>query len=92
MNRKLRTNILLYGCDLDAAAKRPVAQALLEQAWRQPGHTAIRVQVVQEFHVNFVRMASFLSTLVATLEDITQNLPKWPKKSLSADFRAYRFL
>jgi predicted nucleic acid-binding protein len=30
--RFLDTNILLYGYDLDAQAKRPVAQALIEGA------------------------------------------------------------
>ena len=32
-----------------------VAQSLIEDAWLQPGRTAISVQVLQEFHVNFVR-------------------------------------
>lgn len=54
-DRFLDTNILLYGYDLDAPAKRSVAQALIEQAWRQPRNTAISVQVLQEFYVNFVR-------------------------------------
>lgn len=53
--RFLDTNILLYGYDLDAPAKRVVAQSLIEQAWIQPGRTAISVQVLQEFYVNFVR-------------------------------------
>jgi predicted nucleic acid-binding protein len=53
--RFLDTNILLYGYDLDAPAKRVVAQSLIEQAWTQPGHTAISVHVLQEFYVNFIR-------------------------------------
>jgi predicted nucleic acid-binding protein len=53
--RFLDTNILLYGYDLDAPEKRRVAQSLIEQAWLKPGRTAISVQVLQEFHVNFVR-------------------------------------
>ena len=53
--RFLDTNILLYGYDLDAPEKRSVAQSLIEHAWLQPGRTAISVQVLQEFHVNFVR-------------------------------------
>jgi predicted nucleic acid-binding protein len=53
--RFLDTNILLYGYDLDATGKRAVAQALVEEAWQQIGRTAISVQVLQEFHVNFVR-------------------------------------
>lgn len=51
----LDTNILLYGYDLDAPDKREIAQSLIEQAWLEPGRTAISVQVLQEFHVNFVR-------------------------------------
>ena len=53
--RFLDTNILLYGYDLDAPEKRLIAQSLIEQAWVQPGRTAISVQVLQEFHVNFLR-------------------------------------
>ena len=53
--RFLDTNILLYGYDLDAPAKRAVAQSLIEQAWIQPGRTAVSVQVLREFYVNFVR-------------------------------------
>ncbi len=53
--RFLDTNILLYGYDLDAPAKRSVAQTLIERAWIEPGRTAISIQVLQEFHVNFVR-------------------------------------
>ena len=53
--RFLDTNILLYGYDLDAPEKRGIARSLIEQAWLQPGRTAVSVQVLQEFHVNFVR-------------------------------------
>jgi predicted nucleic acid-binding protein len=49
------TNILLYGYDLDAGRKREVAMDLLEDAWRNPVGFAVSVQVLQEFHVNFVR-------------------------------------
>lgn len=54
-DRFLDTNILLYAYDLDAPGKRSVAMAIVEEAWRQPGRTALSVQVLQEFHVNFVR-------------------------------------
>jgi len=54
-NRFLDTNILLYAYDLDAPSKRAVAQPLIEDAWLQPEKTAVSVQVLQEFHVNFVR-------------------------------------
>jgi predicted nucleic acid-binding protein len=66
--RFLDTNILLYGYDLDAPEKRRVAQSLIEQAWLKPGRTAISVQVLQEFHVNFVRRgnsAADATTLIA---------------------------
>ena len=53
--RFLDTNILLYAYDLDAPQKRAVAQSLVEQAWTQLGRTAISVQVLQEFYVNFIR-------------------------------------
>lgn len=53
--RFLDTNILLYAYDLDTPKKRAIAQTLIEQAWLQPGRTAISVQVLQEFYVNFVR-------------------------------------
>ncbi len=55
VKRFLDTNILLYGYDLDAPAKRSIAQALIETAWLQPGETAVSVQVLQEFYVNFLR-------------------------------------
>lgn len=55
VKRFLDTNILLYGYDLDAPAKRAVAIALLEHGWQQPGSTAVSVQVLQEFFVNFTR-------------------------------------
>ena len=54
-DRFLDTNILLYAYDLDAPAKRSVAMAIVEEAWRRPARTALSVLVLQEFHVNFVR-------------------------------------
>jgi predicted nucleic acid-binding protein len=53
--RFLDTNILLYGYDLNAPEKRAVAQSFIERAWTEPGRTAISVQVLQEFYVNFIR-------------------------------------
>jgi len=58
----LDTNILLYAYDLDAPEKRAVAARLLERAWREPGSSAISVQVLQEFFVNFIRSV-FLTRL-----------------------------
>ena len=68
------TNILLYGYDLDAPAKRAVAQSLIEQAWTRPGHTAISVQVLQEFHVNFRRRGHSTAEANVLIADFTQ----WP--------------
>lgn len=53
--RFLDTNILLYGYDLDAPEKRRIARSIIEETWSVPGSCAISVQVLQEFHVNFVR-------------------------------------
>jgi len=43
VNRFLDTNVLLYAYDLDAPAKRAVARAIVEEAWLQPGRTALSV-------------------------------------------------
>lgn len=53
--RFLDTNVLLYGYDLDAPEKREIAQDLIERGWTQPGSTALSVQVLQEFVVNFIK-------------------------------------
>jgi predicted nucleic acid-binding protein len=74
VERFLDTNILLYGYDLDAPAKRAVAQSLIEQAWTRPGHTAISVQVLQEFHVNFVRRGHSPAEATALVGDFSL----WP--------------
>ena len=49
VERFFDTNVLLYGYDLDAPAKRLIAKALIEKAWQYPSRTAISVQVLQEF-------------------------------------------
>ena len=72
--RFLDTNILLYGYDLDAPEKRHVAQSLIEQAWFQLGRTAISVQVLQEFHVNFVRKGHSAEEAAALVTDFSH----WP--------------
>ncbi len=68
------TNILLYGYDLDAPEKRAIAQSLIEDAWLLPGRTAISVQVLQEFHVNFRRQGHSAAEATALLGDFCQ----WP--------------
>jgi predicted nucleic acid-binding protein len=70
-DRFLDTNILLYAYDLDAPAKRAVARAILEEAWIQPKHTALSVQVLQEFHVNFVRSGHSVSEATLIVGDFT---------------------
>jgi len=70
-DRFLDTNVLLYGYDLDAPKKRIVAQSLIEEAWTQPGKTAISVQVLQEFHVNFIRRGHSFSEANALLGDFS---------------------
>ena len=50
------TNILLYAYDLDSPPeKRKVAGSLIQDAWQRRGSTALSVQVLLEFYVNFVR-------------------------------------
>lgn len=72
--RFLDTNILLYGYDLDAPEKRQVARSLIEQAWLQPGRTAVSVQVLQGFHVNFVRNGHSAEEAAALIADFSH----WP--------------
>jgi len=54
-DRFLDTNILVYAYDRDAAAKRDVALAIVEEAWNRPGVAAVSVQVLQELYVNLER-------------------------------------
>jgi predicted nucleic acid-binding protein len=72
--RFLDTNILLYGYDLDAPSKRLVAQAFIEQGWARLGHSAVSVQVLQEFHVNFVRSGHAPAEASAVVGDFSL----WP--------------
>ena len=69
VERFLDTNILLYGYDLDAGDKRKIAQTLIEEAWLKPNQTAISVQVLQEFQVNFVKRGRSASEAAAIIED-----------------------
>jgi predicted nucleic acid-binding protein len=72
--RFLDTNILLYAYDLDAPSKRTIAQTLIERAWVQPGHTAVSVQVLQEFYVNFVHRGHSSADASALIGDFSL----WP--------------
>jgi predicted nucleic acid-binding protein len=72
--RFIDTNILLYGYDLDAPEKRRVAQSIIEQAWLKPGSSAISVQVLQEFHVNFIRKGHAAPEAASLIADFCH----WP--------------
>lgn len=67
--RFLDTNILLYAYDLDAPAKRAVAMGILEESWHRPSSIAVSVQVLQEFHVNFVRHGHSLAEAALLITD-----------------------
>ena len=72
--RFLDTNILLYGYDLNAPEKRAVAQSFIERAWTETGRTAISVQVLQEFYVNFIRKGHPPADALALIGDFSL----WP--------------
>jgi len=72
VERFFDTNILPYGYDLDAPAKRERAKELIEDAWLKPGRAAISVQVLQEFHVNFVRSRHTQADAMALIEDFSR--------------------
>ncbi len=74
VERFLDTNVLLYAYDLDAGRKREIARSLIEEAWLQPGRSAISVQVLQEFHVNFTRRGGSKVDAVAVVGDFS----RWP--------------
>lgn len=67
----LDTNILLYAYDLDAGHKRQVAQEIVARAHKFPRKYAISVQVLQEFHVNFVRSGGSQNSAIELLEDFS---------------------
>jgi predicted nucleic acid-binding protein len=74
VERFLDTNILLYAYDLDAPEKREIARNFLEQAWLVPGSAAISVQVLQEFHVNFIKAGNSAEDALALIADFSH----WP--------------
>jgi predicted nucleic acid-binding protein len=65
------TNILLYAYDRDAGAKRAAAAALIGDALRAPARTAISVQVLQEFFVNFTRAGQSDQSAAALIDDFS---------------------
>lgn len=74
VERFLDTNILLYAYDLDAPGKRQIAVSILEDAWLRPGSAAISVQVLQEFHVNFIRSGNRATEAAVLVTDFSL----WP--------------
>ncbi len=65
------TNILLYAYDLDAPDKRTMAKEIIAAAFEKPHHTAISVQVLQEFHVNFTCKGNSHAQALALVEDFS---------------------
>ncbi len=66
------TNILRYAYDLDAGSKREIASRWVEEALVQPQNTAISVEVLQEFQVNFVRAGHSPADAALVLDDFSQ--------------------
>ncbi len=71
VERFFDTNILLYAYDSDAGDKRAVASRLVASALREPTHTAISVQVLQEFFVNFTRSGQSDATAATLIDDFS---------------------
>lgn len=71
VKRFLDTNILLYGYDLDSGPKRDVALGIMKEAWLKPESTAISVQVLQEFYVNFTRKKGSDADARQSIQDLS---------------------
>ena len=74
VHKFLDTNVLLYGYDQKAGAKREVSLVLMQPGWQQLGSLAVSVQVLQEFYVNFVRKAGSHTEARRIVEDLSL----WP--------------
>jgi len=68
----LDTNILLYAYDQNAGEKREKAAAIVHDALLSPADTAISVQVLQEFFVNFVRSGQSPETAAQVIDDFSR--------------------
>lgn len=66
------TNILLYAYDLDAGSKRSIALDLVQMAHGKPRNHALSVQVLQEFHVNFLKAGGGHGDAAELLEDFAK--------------------
>lgn len=74
VERFLDTNIVLYGYDRDAGIRHDVARRILRHGWTHSGTTAISIQVLQEFYVNFVRLGQSHKAAKTVIEDLSL----WP--------------
>ncbi len=69
--RFLDTNVLVYAYDRDAATKRDVALAIVEEGWNLPGDVAVSVQVLQELYVNLERRGVSHAEATRIVDDFT---------------------
>ena len=69
--RFLDTNVLVYAYDRDAASKRDVALAIVEEGWNRPGDVAVSVQVLQELYVNLERRGVPHAEATRIVDDFT---------------------
>ena len=67
----LDTNILLYAYDTAAGEKREKAAEIVREALMHPHTTAISVQVIQEFFVNFVKKGQSPETAAQLIDDFS---------------------
>jgi predicted nucleic acid-binding protein len=67
----LDTNILLYAYDRNAGEKREKASTIVSEALQSPAGTAISVQVLQEFFVNFTRSGQTAETAARLIDDFS---------------------
>ncbi len=80
------TNVLIYAHDVDAKAKREVAESVLRELWSQRTG-ALSMQVLQEFYVNVTRkIASPLSKDVARL--VVNSYSIWCVETTPAEIAA----
>ena len=68
----LDTNILLYAYDLDAGVKRSIASEIVSDGFMKRSLVAISVQVLQEFHVNFLKKGGTPDEVALLLDDFSK--------------------
>lgn len=65
------TNVLLYAYDINAGKKRALASVLVASALSEPARSAISVQVLQEFFVNFTRSGHSDESAAILIDDFS---------------------